>query len=388
MNKQTLRCSRRTFFRTALSGGALVMAGGPMAKPLRASTGAGGKTRVALTTGVDRPANIFQGLQVFRNEIARAIGDRRVVIKPNCVLGRDQPTWHPNGAWVELSDSHAGQIEGILEFLHSIGKTDIVIAESCATHPTFEAYEKLGYLPLARRYRARVIDLNQEDWKEFTVYSGNGEGAVRASRMLFDRDHYIISAAKMKTHDTVVATLALKNIVMCAPVQDVNGRRKDKSTMHGNSNSAQDLNDNLHLMARRGLVPDLAVIDGTEAMEGEGPIFGTVVDHRVALVSPDWLAADRVGLELMGIDPSWPAYLNYCASEGLGTFSLDDIEVVGPALADHRRTYKLHSKIEWQRQVSPLPRGQRPTPYATAPSAFRRYELSESGQPHSQSTPR
>ena len=37
-------------------------------------------------------------------------------------------------------------------------------------------------------------------------------------------------------------------------------------------------------------------------MEGNGPCLGTAVDHRVCVVSPDWLAADRVAIELMGID--------------------------------------------------------------------------------------
>ena len=37
-------------------------------------------------------------------------------------------------------------------------------------------------------------------------------------------------------------------------------------------------------------------------MEGDGPVSGTPVNSRVCVVSPDWLAADRVAVELMGID--------------------------------------------------------------------------------------
>ena len=53
---------------------------------------------------------------------------------------------------------------------------------------------------------------------------------------------------------------------------------------------------------RPKLHPDLAVIDGFLAMEGNGPTSGTPVEHRVAIASLDWLAADRVGVALMGID--------------------------------------------------------------------------------------
>ena len=45
----------------------------------------------------------------------------------------------------------------------------------------------------------------------------------------------------------------------------------------------------------------VAVIDGYEGMEGNGPSDGTAVPSRIALASTDFFAADRVGLETMGI---------------------------------------------------------------------------------------
>lgn len=47
-------------------------------------------TRVALTAGDDRAYNVFRGLQPFKKEIQRAIGQRRVVIKPNFVSTEKQ----------------------------------------------------------------------------------------------------------------------------------------------------------------------------------------------------------------------------------------------------------------------------------------------------------
>jgi uncharacterized protein (DUF362 family) len=44
---------------------------------------------------------------------------------------------------------------------------------------------------------------------------------------------------------------------------------------------------------------------------------GTPVDHRVCVASTDWLAADRVGIELMGIDFANVGYLNYCAQSNM-----------------------------------------------------------------------
>jgi uncharacterized protein (DUF362 family) len=92
----------------------------------------------------------------------------------------------------------------------------------------------------------------------------------------------------------------------------------------------------------------LAVIDGYDGMEGNGPVGGTLVEHRVCLVSPDWLAADRVAVELMGIDYAKVGYLNYCAQAGLGEGDLQKIEVLGEPVAKLIRQYKLADNIDKQ----------------------------------------
>ena len=66
--------------------------------------------------------------------------------------------------------------------------------------------------------------------------------------------------------------------------------------------------------------------------------------------------ADRVGVELMGIDFGKVGYLNYCAQTGLGTADLSKIEIVGEKISDHIKQYKLHENIEqqliWMKPVS------------------------------------
>jgi len=55
------------------------------------------------------------------------------------------------------------------------------------------------------------------------------------------------------------------------------------------------VNFNMANLAQR-LHPDLAVIDGYEGMEGNGPTLGTPVEHRFVLqASTGWLPT---GLEL------------------------------------------------------------------------------------------
>ena len=339
---------RRQFLKASLVGGLGAMAAGPL---LRQAGGAekpssAPASRVALTAGDDRADNTFRGLREFGPQVARAIGDRLVVIKPNNV-----------SIDIQLAATHADCLEGILEFLKSIGKLDnVVIAESAANGPTMDGFSNFGYLKVAEKYGAKVMDLDQEGTETVHVFNQTDfrPRAVRMSQLLLDPNSYIISAARMKTHDQVVATLSLKNIVFGAPVKDLGfswgkgripGKVSQKPIAHGGGIRA--INYNLFDLSRR-LHPDLAVIDGHRGMQGYGPTRGTAVDHRVTVISPDWLAADRVGVELMGIDFAKIGYLNYCAQANMGQADLKKIEVLGEPIARHVRSYKLADNIEKQ----------------------------------------
>jgi uncharacterized protein (DUF362 family) len=346
--------TRRDIVRTALAGGALAACRPAITRTLLAAAAPGkAPSRVALTSGPDHAQIVFQGLVHIKDEVARAIGDRPVVIKPNNVaIDR------------LLCATPPQSLEAILEFLRSIGKhRNVVIAESAANGPTFEGFSNYGYEPVARKYGAKLVDLDQAelgvvhviDQKDFRPHP------VRVAKMLTDRNVFVISAAKMKTHDRIVATLSLKNIVVGAPVKDAGfrwgpgskpGARNDKPLIHGNG--FHGLQYNLYALART-LRPDLAVIDGFEAMEGNGPVGGTPVDHRVAVSSLDWLAADRVAVALMGIDLEKMGYLKYCAAAGMGEIDLARMDILGERVADHVRTYKLADNIDKQLQwMKPL----------------------------------
>jgi uncharacterized protein (DUF362 family) len=343
-----MQTNRRDFLKSTLVTGAAALAAPwvvTRAYGMPAATGPEHTARVALTAGEDRANLAFQGLQQFAKEITAAIGNKRVIIKPNNVSIDNQ-----------LSASHAKNLEGILEFLKSIGKTNVVIAESAADGPTLDGFANYSYNPLAAKYGAKLIDLDQEGFEVLYCFDEKDfhPHACRMSRVLLDPNSFIISAAKFKTHDRVVATLSLKNIVVGAPIKDPGfrwgpkskpGPKNDKPMTHGNG--FKGINYNLYALAPR-LHPHLAVIDGYEGMEGEGPTMGTAVQQRVCVVSPEWLAADRVALELMGIDFGKVGYLNYCGQTGMGQTDLSKIEILGPALREHVKTYKLARNIDQQ----------------------------------------
>lgn len=341
--------SRRDFLKTSLLGGLAALAPARLHAVDEAAPAASPKpatTQVALTAGDDRADNTFRALKTFQDQIAQAIGDRPVVIKPNNVA-----------IDVQLCATHVDCLEGTLEFLKSIGKLqNTVIAESAASGPTMDGFENYRYTSLLKKYPVKLVDLDQEpvdvlhvfDEKDFRPHP------VRMARRLLDPSTFIISAAKMKTHDRVVATLSLKNIVVGAPVKDPGfqwgprskrGAKNDKPLIHGSG--FRGINYNLFAVAQR-LHPHLAIIDGFDGMQGNGPVSGTSVDHKVLVAGLDWLAADRVAVELMGIDYAKVGYLNFCAQAGLGQGDLARIEVLGERVADHIKPYKLNDNIDKQ----------------------------------------
>ena len=153
MNHNAL--DRRNFFKASLLGGAalampwsvsraLAAAASSAVKPGTAGTvsGAGLASRVALAAGEDRADLAFQALKPFSSQIATAIGDKRVIVKPNNVV-IDRP----------LAASDAKNLEGIFEFLKSIGKVgNVAIAESPAGGSVFEGFANYGYDKVAAKY--------------------------------------------------------------------------------------------------------------------------------------------------------------------------------------------------------------------------------------------
>jgi uncharacterized protein (DUF362 family) len=223
------RHNRRTFIKESLVTGVVVAAGLRAVSFVNLARAADTYTaRIAIAKGVDRADNAFRALQMFKKEIATAIGNKRVVIKVNFVAYTQ--------AWANTRVEHT---EGVLEFLKSIGKRDVAIAESSAGNNTMAGFDACGYWNLAKKYSAKLMDLNQEGSSNADVWlygdiANTAKKTIRISKMYLNPNNFFISATPIKTHNTVVATLSAKNIAMSAPVIDIGqgwsqpGSRGDK----------------------------------------------------------------------------------------------------------------------------------------------------------------
>jgi len=291
--------------------------------------------KVSLVKGNDRRQITYQALKNIEDEILASIGSKKILIKPNFVTTKRQ-----------LAATHADAVRGILDFLRPHYKKQIIVGESTAAREgTFDGFNNYGYLPLEKEYNVKLVDLNKDTYEYRYIFGkGHRPTPIRIISTFLDPNLYIISAAKMKTHDRVVTTLSLKNVLLGAPLNDY--KKNDKWLTHAAYNFSREalLHYNMFHLAQE-IYPDLGVIDGFEAMEGRGPGGGTPVDARVALASTDPLALDILTTKIMGFDPSQIMYLTAMAEAGMGQGDLDKIKVLGTPLEQCQYHFKPHDKM-------------------------------------------
>jgi uncharacterized protein (DUF362 family) len=310
------------------------------------------RATVAIQQGNDRRKNVYQSLKAIDKDLrAKMKGKKYVVIKPNFVNTVNQ-----------LAASHADFMRGILDYLGDSFRGPVVIAESSAGD-TRQGFENFKYTALTKEYRKqqlKLIDLNDEAKFERIAILDADLHIVpcRIAARLVDPEAFVISAAMLKTHNTVIASLGIKNMVLGAPLHQANGetpRWNEKRKYHV---GLRQTHYNMMVTAQR-LNWGASVVDGYEGMEGNGPNSGTPVASRIALASTDYVAVDRIAAEAMGINPEWLGYVKYCGAIGLGQFDAAKIDVLGAKVAEVKKSYRLHPDIDrelqWQGPMTELP---------------------------------
>jgi len=310
-----------------------------------------GPATVALARGGSRGASVKAALEYVTDQIELDAA-RCVLIKPNFVTVDRQ-----------LAATHVDAVRATLDFVRARYDGPVVVAEGAALSSTWEGFHNYGYDALVEEYGVELVDLNVGDTVAVQVYSRRLRPlTVHVARAVVEAD-YRISVGPPKTHDVVIATLSIKNIVMGSLVNPQAGRRRGgvpalvrrlaglapkwvwqselaewgKGVFLGGPGGSSKMamhqgfpviNLNLALVAPL-VWPHLAVIDAWRAMEGDGPGSGDPVDWKVALASTDPLALDVLAAHLMGFDPRQIGYLQYCRWLGLGIGELERVEVVG-----------------------------------------------------------
>ncbi len=371
--------SRRGFLRTAgaVAGGMLVggcsspqegaadtteamLAASPTAVPTTATrTSARSKVAIAQAGNYDR--------DLIRLKVRTMIDDlgglsdvvspgNRVVIKTNLTGGlasASQIAVSPIESYV----THPEVVRALGEAVLEAGAGDLIIAEAVSDTDSFAAW---GYEAVADDLGATLIDLNSPAPYDDFVTQPVGDNRLIYKAFIFNRilveADVLMSVAKMKCHWTAGITLSMKNLIGLVPVQYYRQNKEDgyRSTLHG---------DEPHIRIPRIIVDlnrarpiNFALIDGIKTSEiAEGPwVEGWhPVEAGILVAGKNPVATDAVAAATMGFDPTArsmrdkPFYncenhLRLANEAGLGSFNLDEIDMVGAAIEDVRYPFQFN----------------------------------------------
>jgi uncharacterized protein (DUF362 family) len=205
-------------------------------------------------------------------------------------------------------------------------------------------FDQLGYTELARSARVPLVNLHSGELVEVEVPGGYVFDRITLHRSLTDID-MLVSVPMMKTHVLATVTLGMKNVIGLYPGTEYYSVR---SWLHEHAARAQSPGVAYEIVDMvRANKMGLTVIDASQAMEGNGPSDGEIVDMGLIIAGTDPLATDMVGAAIMGIAPREVPTFVAAWGVGMTPTSLDAIEVRGAPLADVQRRFKRPAVIPW-----------------------------------------
>lgn len=153
-------------------------------------------------------------------------------------------------------------------------------------------------------------------------------------RAVLDADVYI-SVPKFKTHGLTGLSCAIKNSFGFLP----GGMKAQTHRKAGNPyNFAEALVD---VFAVR--TPDLVIVDGVLAMEGNGPASKDLLNLGRIMAGDDPVALDAVVAYMMGF-PRLPRIIELAAARGYGASDLSKVKIIGKL--EKIKGFKLPSGID------------------------------------------
>jgi uncharacterized protein (DUF362 family) len=226
-------------------------------------------------------------------------------------------------------------VAAIVGELNALGVGRIIIAEGPFGPTPFspENLQKSGYGGIAG---VEYLDFNEAPEREcyyLTAKNSLTRKPVHIPKAYKDAD-VVITVPVMKTHESTVVTLGLKNAIGVPPLP-LYARPRAKLALH----FEYDLNA---VIAEINLIrtPDFTVIDGIVAGERQNSTTATPVRANTIIAGRDIVAVDAVCAAFMGFDPAVIPHLELAARAGMGEMDLRKIDVAGGTLEDMSIDFK------------------------------------------------
>jgi uncharacterized protein (DUF362 family)/Pyruvate/2-oxoacid:ferredoxin oxidoreductase delta subunit len=221
----------------------------------------------------------------------------------------------------------------ILALLKSID-CDVTVGDDIQTRKE-DGFQVSGYREMCEQVGVRLVNLKEIGFREIEC-DGQVLKKIYISPLVLESD-FILNLPKLKTHSFTVFTGAIKNMFGVIP----NGLRKDYHGLYITNEVFSQMLVDIYSCAP----PNLTVMDGIMAMEGEGPGSGKPREVGAVLVSQDGVAVDAVSSQIIGFNPK-SLYTSLIAHErGIGIGDLKEIEILGEKLNDVKIKNFKHSVL-------------------------------------------
>jgi uncharacterized protein (DUF362 family) len=227
--------------------------------------------------------------------VAESVRGKLVLLKPNLVEPtRDAPHM----------TTHPAMIVAAAEVFRGWGALVTVGEGPGHVRDTELALVESGVGEALDASRLTFADLNYQEvaWTENRGHASRLKGLYFPQAVV--QADLIVSLAKMKTHHWMGVTAAMKNLYGTIP-GIIYGWPKNVLHHNGIPQTVFDIN--------ASLPRSIAIIDGIDCMEGDGPIMGTAKHMGLVLVGANPAAVDATVCRLMDVDPWQVPYLRLAA---------------------------------------------------------------------------
>ncbi|MDP6460103.1 MAG: DUF362 domain-containing protein [Candidatus Hydrothermarchaeota archaeon] len=205
----------------------------------------------------------------------------------------------------------------LLQMFENIYGERIVVDNSCPGRSAEEVFESYGVRDVCNYYGASLVDLGEDIHipvkREFRVLRD-----LKLPRTLLKADA-LVNISVMKTSQLTGVALILKNIFDLIP--------------EGSSRYPSKIEDAICDILRFKK-PDLNIIDGITAIEGNRP-----KKMNLLLASEDPVALDTVSCKVMGINPTMIEHIVKPGFYNLGETLMQRIEVMGERIGQVRKRF-------------------------------------------------
>ena len=269
---------------------------------------------------------VRDSLEVLDTEASMFRPGHKVLLKPNLLRG-----FKPE----RCVTTHPVVVEAVCRVLKDLSVGQIVISDSPALGSLSAVADKAGYGLLEKKYGAEILPLT--DPIPFENEEGVPHLKIAGCLEQYDR---IINLPKVKSHCQMTMTLGIKNLFGL-----VIGKRKP--VLHCLVKNDKIKFGKMLIDIARHVNPCLTIVDGIQAMQGQGPLNGTTYPLGVMGASTDMTALDRIFADLLNIPLDKVYALQAARLKQFGQFHLEHMEISGPAdyrslaVKDFKQAYPL-----------------------------------------------